>query len=333
MIPEAKKDAVACALWEALGVTEFADIRELTAGLTSALVFRIVVRGSRYLLRIIMDTEGGGYGHGDLPRQIACMRAGAEAGIAPRVLYASTEDGISITDFVDARPFPRVEALARLPLTLKTLHALPPFPGPGAANYFDGVDRYVRKFHAAGILPESESAEIFGLYTQIAKVYPRDDPDRVSSHNDLKPQNILFDGTRVWLVDWEAAFLNDRYSDLAVVANFVVTNDEEEEAFLYAYFGEAPGRYRLARFFLMRQIAHLFYTAVMMLLGSAGRAIDAKAKPPEFRDLHNRIWAGEFSLATAHARFEYGTVHMRRLLENSREARFQEALEIVAAGG
>ena len=43
MIPEAKEDAVAHALRVAFGVAEFEDIRMLTAGLTSALVFRIVV--------------------------------------------------------------------------------------------------------------------------------------------------------------------------------------------------------------------------------------------------------------------------------------------------
>lgn len=35
----------------------------------------------------------------------------------------------------------------------------------------------------------------------------------------MKPENILFDGVRSRLVDWEAASLNDRYTDLAVVAN------------------------------------------------------------------------------------------------------------------
>jgi thiamine kinase-like enzyme len=59
-------------------------------------------------------------------------------------------------------------------------------------------------------------------------------------------------------VDWEAAFLNDRYSDLAVMANFVVTNDAEEELYLQTYFGEEAGEYRLARFYLMRQVVHMF---------------------------------------------------------------------------
>jgi hypothetical protein len=40
MIPEAKQPAVARALKEAFGVTEFEDIRMMTAGLSPALVFR-----------------------------------------------------------------------------------------------------------------------------------------------------------------------------------------------------------------------------------------------------------------------------------------------------
>jgi thiamine kinase-like enzyme len=102
----------------------------------------------------------------------------------------------------------------------------------------------------------------------------------VSSHNDLKPENILFDGARVWLVDWEAAFLNDRYFDLVVVANFVVTDDAEEEAYLRRYFGEAAGEYRLARFYLMRQITHMSCAMVFLRLGSGGKAIEPNAKVP-----------------------------------------------------
>ena len=81
------------------------------------------------------------------------------------------------------------------------------------------VDGFIQRFQAANILPKGESEELFARYAQVAAVYPHHDPDMVSSHNDLfKPDNILFDGHRVWLVDWEAAFLNDRYADLAVVA-------------------------------------------------------------------------------------------------------------------
>jgi aminoglycoside phosphotransferase (APT) family kinase protein len=309
----------------------FEDITMLTAGLSSALVFRIVVRGCPYLLRIVMSTDAtAGPGQGDQTGHFACMRKAAEAGIAPRVWYANIEDRVSITDFLQARPFPRTEALARLPVTLRSLHALPRFPPLGIVNHLDVIDRFVRKFQAANILPESETEELVQGYARVASVYPRHDSDMVSSHNDLKPENILFDGDRVWLVDWEAAFLNDRYFDLAMVANFVVTNDAEEESYLRPYFGEAAGEYRLARFYLMRQILHMSYAAVFLRLGSAGKPIDPSAKVPDFRDFHERIWQGTISFVTNEARLQYGRVHVKQILQNMRSARFQDALRIVS---
>jgi aminoglycoside phosphotransferase (APT) family kinase protein len=327
MIPDAKQAAVARALNEAFGVQESEDIRGLTAGLTSALVFRIVVRRRPYLLRLITRTDE----MSDPTRQFGCMKSGAERGIAPRVLYASVDDRVSITDFVEARPLSAEEALVRLPGTLRTLHSLPPFPKPKAGNYFDMVDGFIRRL--AKSLPESQTSELFEIYAQVALVYPRyDESDRVSSHNDLKPENILFDGDRVWLVDWEAAFLNDRYVDLAVVANFVVNSEADEQAYLQGYFGESAGEYRLARFFLMRQVMHVFYAMVFLsLAAAAGKATDTSLDAPDFRGFHRRILAGEVSLADADAKLQYGLVHLKQIQQNMPTPRFQDALRIVAS--
>src|SRR5262249_34858096 len=122
MIPQEKSAAVSRGLSEAFGVTDFEDIRRMTQGLSSALVFRIVVQGSPFLLRIITRTDSSN----DPARPFTCMRAAADAGLAPRVWYTSIEDRICITDFVEEVPFPATEALVRMPRTLQMLHALPP---------------------------------------------------------------------------------------------------------------------------------------------------------------------------------------------------------------
>ena len=215
-----------------------------------------------------------------------------------------------------------------MPRALRILHALPPFAKP--LTYFDAMDGFIRRFQAANILPKSETEEHFIRYARLAAVYPRQDSEMVSSHNDLKPENILFDGHQVWLVDWEAAFLNDRYTDLAVIANFVVTNDSDEITYLRHYFGHPPDEYQLARFFLMRQRMHMSYSAVFLFLGSSGEPVNLSEKPPEFQDFHRRIWAGEVNLADNHMKILYGRVHWNQLLQNMRQTRFDEALEIVS---
>jgi len=326
LIPESKRAVVERALKETLGATDYEDIRILTEGLSSALVCRIEVRGCPYLLRIITRTDAAA----DPTRQYECMRSAAKAGFAPRVLYSSIEDRISITDFVDARPFPRGVAFDLLPNTIRAVHALPRIAK--SIDYLEAMDGFIHKFEAAALLPASETQELFRLYAQMRGIYGQDDSEIVLNHNDLKPENILYDGERVWLVDWEAAFMNDRNVDLAVVANFLVTNDAEERDLLHAYLGTPPSEFDLARFFLMRQAVGVFYTVVFSLFGAGGKPIALNAPVPDFRDYHDRIWAGEISLAGSEAKLDYARVHRVQALEQMRSSRFEEALRIVAEG-
>ncbi|HLY20458.1 MAG TPA: aminoglycoside phosphotransferase family protein [Bryobacteraceae bacterium] len=324
MIPHEKSDAVSRGLREAFGTAAIEDIRAMSEGPGSDLVFRIIVHGSPFLLTIMTRIDE----MNDPRRIFAAMKAEAAAGLSPRVWHANIEDGISITDYVETEAFPVTEALVRIPGTLRRLHALPPFPQ--AFNYVTAHNGFIWRFRKANLLSGSEVEEVYTRYEEVCAVYPRLDPDMVSCHGDLKPENILFDGQRVWLVGWKAAFLNDRYFDLAVVANFGVTNDADERAYLQEYFGQPPDEYQLARFFLMRQVMHMLSATVFLLLGSAGQPVDRSDPLPSFGDFHRRIWAGEVNLADNQMKSVYGRVHWEQLMHNVRGARFDEALRIVS---
>jgi hypothetical protein len=332
MIPPEKMAMVTRGLREAFGVSQFEDIRRIAKGHTPSLVARMVVQGAPYLLKIM------GY-RGDFARHHACMRAASEAGLAPRIRWAGVEEQIFITDFVEAIAFPPGEALARMPAILRRLHALPPFPDVPdrintsclfLLNQGPALDAFLERIRSANIFPKAETEDVFARYAQLAAAYTRCERDWVSSHNDLfKPDNSLFDGERVWLVDWEAAFRNDRYFDLAVVANLVVTNEGEERTYLKEYFGRPPDDYQLARLFLMQQLSHIFYAMAYLLPGSADAPIDWSQAAPDFRDLKRRLWAGEIALADRDVKIQYGRAHLQRLLECVREPRFEESLRIV----
>jgi hypothetical protein len=328
MIPQEKIVAVTRGLSEAFGVTAYDDIHPINIGHTTSLVFRILVQGTPFLLKLILRTD-------DPTRHFTCMKAAAEAGVAPRVRYTSVEDRLLITDFVDAISFAQPDALLHMPRLLRTLHGLPPFPPvPDPINTScmfllnkgPALDGFLQKFHAATVLSQSESDELFALYAQLASAWRRDPADFVSSHNDMfKPDNILFDGERPWLVDWEAAFLNDRYVDLAIVANLVVTDEAEEALYLHEYFRRPADEFQRARFFLMRQLVHIFYTMAFLWLGSP-----TTDGPPEFHVFQKRFWAGEIDLRDKQMKTIYGRVHWERLLHNVSQPRFAEALRIVS---
>jgi hypothetical protein len=242
----------------------------------------------------------------------------------------SIEDRISITDFIIEQPFPINAAKEMIPRLLGKLHSLPKFPF--RINYFERMEKYMPQFRAAGILPEDELKELFEIYQRIVTVYPRNDIENwVSCHNDSKPENIVFDGQRPWLVDWEAAFLNDRYLDLAIVANFVVMDEKDEVPYLEAYFERTFDVYKHARFFLMQEILHLYYFMFLTVFDTGEKPIDIdKINKRDFREFHNGMWNGEISLPHTNTKREYAMLHLEQFLLKVQSKRFEDSLRIVS---
>jgi hypothetical protein len=326
MIPENKLSDIKKALQSTFGVSIFDEIRQLTTGLSNALVYRIVVKGKPYVLKIartdvLSDPTLYYY---------SCMKPAAEIGIAPRVWYAGVEDAISIVDYVDLKPFPIADARIKLPDVLSKLHSLPPFSK--TIHGLDTVIRFGKRLRDINIIPVEITAELFKSLERITSVYPRNKEELVPSHNDLKPENILYDGNKAWLSDWEAAFNNDRYFDLSIVANFVVNDEASEAEFLTRYFGWKVTEYELARFYLMRQIMHMsYFTVFMIFVAASGKKIDIYTiKRFDFRDFHNQMWTGKIDLAFPEPRLEYAMVHLEQLNLNLRIKRFEDSLRIVS---
>ena len=324
----AVRAAVARGLTAAFGVAEPDSIVALGGGLSGAGVFRIRVGGIAYLLRLDQARDG----FRDPQRAYACMRIAAAGLLAPRVRYADAEDGVAIMDFIEERPLSLEycgtpdQLVVEAAQTVRALHACPPFPP--LVDYLDGIDALVAQFQARGLVAPAAMAELLDRYRELRARYRTDPADLVASHNDLNPRNILYDGSRLWLVDWESAFLADRYVDLACIANLFARTPAQEDLLLATYFGAADAT-RRARLQVMRQVNHLFYGLVMAnAVGDQPQARDLSGRSLE--DLHEALTLGEPVLDTEAGRFGYVRARLAAAIEGMRTPQFAEALALIS---
>ena len=64
-----------------------------------------------------------------------------------------------------------------------------------------------------------------------------DDEALCPCHNDLLPANLIDDGQRIRIIDWEYAGMGNRFFDLGNFAENHELSAEQEQEFLHTYFG------------------------------------------------------------------------------------------------
>ena len=327
-IPASRQEAVRAALQAAFATTAVDALEKMSLGMSTALVYRIVVESRPYLLRIVTQVNA----LNNPARHFACLKIAAEAGLAPAVHHADPDQALVITDYIAARPLalfdkPRADLFADLAAAVRCLQAAATFPP--FMNYLDGIDMLIADVRASELLPEAAS-EVFERFAAIPGAYPRDPADLVSSHNDLNPTNILWDGERLWIVDWEAAFLNDRYVDPAQVCNYFAATPQEETAFLTTWLGSAPGEHQRARLFLMRQVCQMFFATILLEMAATARhgwrlPPDTFASAPPLADLRRHLLD---LLRSPEGQAQVGVAALNDVLTNLRTPQFPEALRM-----
>jgi thiamine kinase-like enzyme len=186
--------------------------------------------------------------------------AAARLGIAPRVLAFLPDHECLVTAFVNAQPIKDTDlreppALPDVARALRAFHDhAPPLPTrfdvPDIARAYLALAR-----QRAGAVPSEawDAARLAETIAAAVAAHPEHAP--VPCHDDLLGANVLTDGTRLWLVDWEYAGMGDRYFDLG---NLSINNgftDADDRALLAAYWDEPCTPRRFAALRLMRSMS------------------------------------------------------------------------------
>jgi hypothetical protein len=313
MIPEPGREAVRSALREVFGDRPASALQPISGGVSGAAIFRFEVGDRPYLLRL----EPERIALSDRERGFVCMTAAAAAGVAPPVHYADPAAGVAIMGFIPSRPLdehPGGQAgmVRELGELTARVQATEPFPIIG--DYPQMIGSLLATLEASDHFAPGVLAPHAEGLARIQAAYPWDASARVSNHNDPNPRNILFDGARLWLIDWELAFRNDPLADVAILSTEFAQTPELEDLLLEATFGRAPDRALRDRLRVMRLLTRLFYGAIVLENFAHAPATDlalATLTPDGFRAAvaEGRLASGAPETAYAFGRMSLATFH------------------------
>ncbi|MES1991228.1 MAG: choline kinase family protein [Pseudomonadota bacterium] len=212
------------------------DPHPLTGGITN-LNFRVRDGGAEYVVRIAEDIPV----HQVMRfNELAANRAAFHAGIAPEVVHAGP--GVLVTRFIDAATLTADRArdpafIERFIPTLQKCHRDVPrhLRGPVLTFWpFHVVRDYALRLtedkseHVAKLVPLMASADV--LEKAVGPI------ELVFGHNDMLAGNLMDDGKRIWMIDWEYAGFGSPLFDLSNFSSNNELSQVQERALLSAYF-------------------------------------------------------------------------------------------------
>jgi hypothetical protein len=176
---------------------------------------------------------------------------------------------------------------------------------------------------AAGVL-DAHSARL----ARIREGYVWDAKHSVSSHNDIIPRNILFDGARLWLIDWESGYRNDPLVDVAILLDTLAASPELADILMRGWFGGEPDEEVRARLVPVRALTRLYYAGVFLSASAtAPRARpDADLSVPTVAAFRRDVLAGRIVPGAPETKHMLGKMFLSAFLADAVPPGFDAAV-------
>jgi thiamine kinase-like enzyme len=248
----------------------FGDVREvvtITEGLSGATVYSVATETGSFVLRIQDPSKRASW-----LRMIPMQRLAAQHGIAPELLLVDDERLATVSVKISgahlglaaSQPSSQPAVFASLCELLAKLHALPiPEERAGEDSVAEARTIWSSQRERPGF--PAWVAEFDDRFRNACSVI-ENDPRRVLGHNDLNPVNGIWDGNRVWLVDWERAGPAHPYVDVASLSIFLMLPDGVGVSLLSAQERATLDARQVEVFRAVRDYARLVYGAVFFRL-------------------------------------------------------------------
>lgn len=231
------------------------SLNEIEGGLTNA-NYKAHVGSTNYFVRCGFH-DNGPLGV-SLDKEWNSASIASKAGLAPDTIFYSPQDKIFITGFIETQDrtvdLRNDESQTKFCELIRSLHGLD-VKFCTEVCPFESIQDYIENAKAIGVdLPQELAAKVIPWMKQVKKeIFPQ--KKCVPCHFDLHHGNVLDDGKRLWLIDWEYAGMGDPFFDLATAASIENFTNEEMEKYLQTYLGRPPSKQEISYFLTMRILA------------------------------------------------------------------------------
>lgn len=164
--------------------------------------------------------------------------AAAQSGAAPDVTAYLPGEGVLVVRWVEGRTFNEDDVgdarnLPRIADVCRRLHA-----GPAFVNEFDMFDiqaRYLALVQERGYRLPPRYLDFAGHVKRMREAMAIAAEPRVPCNNDLLAANIIDDGERLWLIDYEYSGMNEASFELGNIWSESTLPEEALDVLVHAY--------------------------------------------------------------------------------------------------
>lgn len=331
VVPEAHRQAVVSALDGAFGPGGASAIAVVGGGASGALTYRVEAPPGAHLVRV--ETIRGPLRN---PHQYACMQIAADAGVAPPIRFVDDAAGVVVLPFIEQRPLTdhpggAEGAAAEVAGLLRRLHDAPTFAAHG--DHLENLGRLVGFLGGSGRVGPGLLDRHREGFERIRAAYPWQPETFVSAHNDPNQFNLLYDGDRVWLIDWETASRNDPFIDLATACSHLAPTDELRDHVLGTYLGRPPGAVDRARLSIMGSLVQLFAGCILLTIVVDPTVLThSDLTPLPLAEFGAAIERGDLVPGTPRATHAFAKIMLGSFLDTLATPAFDDALRVVSSG-
>jgi thiamine kinase-like enzyme len=253
------------------------SIEVIEGGYSSPGIYKIQNGQKNYVLRLSNPRQP----LQNRQNEIEAIKIASNLGIAPFYHHGSLKGGYILMDFVPGEKITsehfknNVSLLKKIAKTLRKLHDGPELPKP-----FKNVFQRIRFFES--FLQGKRPTLLIQALNQLSTLENTLTPllEYRPCHNDLNPNNILYDQEAFTFVDWEYASQEDPYFDLATLSTFFALSSDQENTLLENYLGHAPKQIHLYKLSQMKKVVALYYgTGFLLVAQIKGLDISPESVP------------------------------------------------------